>query len=121
METEKIKEEVIKMNKVLEHVKIRGFTHCRNVIQATMRIVGEEVGMKKSNAKKKKESFWKRRILRDISRLRKDLSRREAWFAGRWKKNKSKERLARSKVWAEKKRVYIGNGRTETENNCKSH
>ena len=27
---EKIKEEVIKMNKVLEHVKITGFTHCRN-------------------------------------------------------------------------------------------
>ena len=48
---EKIKEEVIKMNEVLEHVKITGFTHCRNVMQAAMRIVGEEVGMKKSNAK----------------------------------------------------------------------
>ena len=88
---EKIKEEVIKMNKVLEHVKIIGFTHCRNVIQAAMRIV-EEVGKKKSNAKKKKESFWKRRILRDISRLRKDLSRIEAWFAGRSKNDKNKEK-----------------------------
>ena len=29
---EKIKKEVIKMNKVLEHVKITGFTQCRNVI-----------------------------------------------------------------------------------------
>ena len=54
---EKIKEEVIKMNKVLEHVKITGFPHCKNVIQAEMRIVGENVGMKKSNAKKKKEPF----------------------------------------------------------------
>ena len=63
---EQIKEEVIKMNKVLEHVKITGFTHCRNVIPAAMRIL-EEVGMKKSSAKKKKEPFWKRRILRDIS------------------------------------------------------
>ena len=89
---EKIKEEVIKMNKVLEHVKITDFTHCRNVIQAAMKIVGEEVGMKKSNAKKKKEPFWKRRILTDISRLRKDLSRIEAWFAGRWKKDKKKEK-----------------------------
>ena len=89
---EKIKEEVIKMNKVLEHIKITGFTHCRNVIQAAMKIVGEEVGMKKSNAKKKKEPFWKRRILTDISRLRKDLSRIEAWFAGRWKKDKKKEK-----------------------------
>ena len=89
---EKIKEEVIKMNKVLEHVKLTDFTHCRNVIQAAMKIVGEEVGMKKSNAKKKKEPFWKRSILTDISRLRKDLSRIEAWFAGRWKKYKKKEK-----------------------------
>ena len=34
---EKIKEEVIKMNEVFEHVKITGFTHCRNVIQAAKR------------------------------------------------------------------------------------
>ena len=77
---------------MLEHVKITGFTRCRNVIPAAMRIVGEEVGMKKSNAKKKKEPFWKRRILTDISRLRKDLSRIESWFAGRWKKDKKKEK-----------------------------
>ena len=51
---EKIKEKVIKMNKVLEHIKITGFTHCRNVIRAAKKIVGEEVGMKKPNAKKKK-------------------------------------------------------------------
>ena len=44
---ERIKEEVIKVNKVLEHVKITGFAHCRNVIQAAMKIVGEEVGMSK--------------------------------------------------------------------------
>ena len=80
------------MNKMSEHVKITGFTHCRNVIQVAMRIVGEEVGIKKSNAKKKKEPFWKRRILRDISRLRKDLSRIEAWFAGRWKNDKNKKK-----------------------------
>ena len=66
------------MNKVLEHVKITGFKHCRNVIKPAMRIVGEEVVMKKSNAKKKKEPFWKKKILRDISRLRKNLSRIEA-------------------------------------------
>ena len=44
------------MNNVLEHVKITGFTHGRNVIQAAMKIVGEEVGMKKSNARKKKRN-----------------------------------------------------------------
>ena len=94
---DKIKEEVIKMNKVLKHVKITVITHCRNVIQVAMKIVGEEVGMKKSNAKKKKEPFWKR-ILGYISRLRKDLSRIEAWFAGRWKEDKEIE-----KDWLDKK------------------
>ena len=77
---------------MLEHVKITGFTHCRNAIQTAMKIVGEEVGMKKSNAKKKKEPFWKRRILTDISRLRKDLRRIEAWLPGIWKKDKKKEK-----------------------------
>ena len=38
---EKIKEEAIKMNKVLEHVKVTGFKQCRNVIQAAMRIVAK--------------------------------------------------------------------------------
>ena len=80
---EKNKEELIKMNKVLEHVIIIGFTHCRNAIQAAIRIVGEGVGMKKSNAKKKIEPLWKRWILRDISRLRKGLSKIEEWFSGR--------------------------------------
>ena len=89
---EKIKEEVIKINKVLEHVKTTGFTHCRNFVQAAMEILGEEVGMKKSNAKKKKTPFWKRRILTDISRSRKNLRLIEAWFAGRWKKDKEKEK-----------------------------
>ena len=102
-------------------MKLTGFTHCRNVMQAAIRIVEEEeVGMKKSNTKKEKEPLWKRRILRDVSSVRKDLSRIEAWFAEDGKRTKKRERLARSKVWAEKERVYIGNGRTETENNCKS-
>ena len=42
--------------------------------------------------KEKKEPFWKRRILTDISRLRKDLRKTEAWFAGRWKKDKKKKK-----------------------------
>ena len=91
---EKIKEEVIKMNKVLEHVKITGFTHCRNVRQVTIRIEGEEVGMKKLNAKKKKAPFWKRRILRDISRLRKDLSRIEAGLQEDGKRTREKRKTS---------------------------
>ena len=89
---EQIKEEVIKMNKVLEHVKITGFTHCRNVIQAAMKIVGEEVGMKKSNANKKKKPFLKRRILADISRLKKSLSRTEACLREDGKRTRKKRK-----------------------------
>ena len=91
---EKIKEEVIKVNKLLEHLKITGFTHCRSVIQAALRIVEEDVGMEKSNAKKKKEPFWKRRILRDISRLRKDLSRIEAGLQEDGKRTREKRKTS---------------------------
>ena len=118
---EKIKEEVIKMNKVLEHVKITDFTHCRNVIQAAMKIVGEEVGMKKSNAKKKKEPFWKRRILTDISRLRKDLSRIEAWFAGRWKKDKKKEKDWLDQNYGLRRKGFTLLVEELKQYNCKSH
>ena len=37
------------------------------------------------------------------------------------RRQEQRERVARSKVWADKERVYTGNGSTETENNCKSH
>ena len=48
--------------------------------------------MKKSKTKKKKEPFWKRRILSDTDILRKDLNRIETWFPGRWKKCNTKEK-----------------------------
>ena len=54
---EEIKKEVIKVSKVLEDVKITGFTNCRNFRQGATKIAGEEVGMTKSNANKKKEPF----------------------------------------------------------------
>ena len=58
---EKLKEEVIKMNKVLEHVKITAFTHCKKVIQAAMTKVGKEVSIEKSNAKKPKGTILKKK------------------------------------------------------------
>ena len=41
----------------------------RNVIKAAMKTAGEGIGIKESNAKKKKESFWKRRISSNIGKL----------------------------------------------------
>ena len=90
------------MNKVLQRVKVTGFTHCRNVTQAAMRIVGKEDGMKKSKAKKK-EPFWKRRILGDISRLRMYLSRIEA---GRWKKDKTKKKELLDQKYGVKRKMF---------------
>ena len=107
METKKNLRKVIKINKVLEHVKIIGFSHFGNVIQEAMRIIGEEVGMKKSNAKKKKEPFWKGRILSNISRLRKHLSKIEAWFAGRWKKDKTKEKKLLDQKYGLRRKGFI--------------
>ena len=45
----------------------------------------------------KKEPYWKRRIMGDLERLRRDLGRIQAWFKGQWKKSKEgeKERLNR--------------------------
>ena len=36
------------------------------------------------------------------------------------KGQEEREKMTRSKIWDNKKKVYIGNGRTETENNCRS-
>ena len=49
-------EEVVIMNKVLEHVKITGITQCTNVIQAVMKSVNYhgKIDMKESKIKKKK-------------------------------------------------------------------
>ena len=49
--------EKLKLSKPLEDVKI-SFTHCGNVIQGTVRVVGE-LDMKKSIVKKTMEPFWK--------------------------------------------------------------
>ena len=65
--------------------------------------------MRKSNAKKNKEPIWKIRILTDISRFRKDLSRIEAWFVERWKNDKKKE-----KDWLDQKKRLRRKGFTLT-------
>ena len=125
----KIKEEVIKMNKVLKREIHRLYTLQKRHASSNKNRRRRRRRHEEIKYKEEKEPLWKRRILRDVSRVRKDLSRIEAWFAEdgkrtkktERKKKKKKRKTGRLKVWAEKERVYIGNGRTETENNCKSH
>lgn len=57
------------MSKLIEYVKITSIMQYRNVIKAAMKTAGEGIGIKESNAKKKKESFWKRRISSNIGKL----------------------------------------------------
>ena len=63
--------------------------------------------------RRKTDYSGKSRILRDISRSSKDLSRIKAWFVGRWKKDKNKEKELLD--WKYELR-RIANGRTEIEN-----
>ena len=60
---------------ILEHVKITGFGKCHTSSSENRR---RRRWHEEIKCKEEKEFFWKRRILRDISRLRKGLSRIEA-------------------------------------------
>ena len=93
------------IGKTKHHLIIRQYEH-----------LGKSIAIDKPLRYSDKDATAIRRHCHSLYNL---ASRIEAWFAGRWKKDG--KRLARSKVWAEKKRVYIGNERTGTENNCKSH
>ena len=53
-------------------------------------MVCEKVGVKTDHPINKTELFWKRRIEKDIAILRKDLSRIDDWFKGRWKNGSTK-------------------------------
>ena len=44
----------------------------------------------RSHPKQKKKPFWKRRIEKDMAVLRKDLSRIDDLFKGRWKNSSTK-------------------------------
>ena len=59
----------------------------KNLIKAGATIVCERMETRKS-VKSQQELFWKRCTESDIARLRKDLSRLDDWFQGKWKKDK---------------------------------
>ena len=80
------------VNKIMAGIHIRDLTGIRDILQAGAILVGEMVGAKDPKTKGKKEPYWKRRIMRDLERLRKDLGRIQAWFQGQWKKPKEGEK-----------------------------
>ena len=81
---------VNEVNEVLKCIPVRNLSELKYVARASALLVCEKVGVKTDHTINKKEPFWKRRIEKDIAILRKDLSRIDDWFEGRWKNGSTK-------------------------------
>ena len=84
----KLKKATSKVNNIMKAVRVTNITDIRNILQAGAVLVGELVEAKEPTHRTEKEPYWKRRIEGDLTRLRKDLGRIEAWFKGKWKRDK---------------------------------
>ena len=63
----------------------------KNLVKAGATIVCERMGIRIS-IKPQQEPLWKRNIESDVPRLRKDFSRLDDWFKGKWKKDKKRKK-----------------------------
>ena len=81
---------VNEVNEVLKCIPVRNLSDLKYVARAGALLVCEKVDVKTDHTINKKEPFWKRRIEKDIAILRKDLSRIDDWFKGRWKNGSTK-------------------------------
>ena len=71
------------VNKAMSSITLNYISNFKNLIKASATIVCERMGIRKS-VKPQQEPFWKR--------FRKDLSRLNDWFKGKWKKDKKKKK-----------------------------
>ena len=97
-DNKKLKDVTKRVNDVLGTIETNSISETKNLIIAGITLMYKELGIKNNAQKTKaKEPYWKRRLENDIRKLRKELSRIESWFTGRWKKkNKEvKEELSR--------------------------
>ena len=83
----RLKQETEDVTKAISSITLNDISDFKNLIKAGTISVCEKMGIIKS-VKPQQEPFWKRRIESDIARLRKDLSRQNDWFQGKWKKDK---------------------------------
>ena len=79
----KLKEEVKKVNQVLEKVATKEITGTNTLIYAGAVIVAEKLGLRGRKATKRREPMWKRRLESQIKRMRFDLNRVEALLQGK--------------------------------------
>ena len=82
----KVRKETEKVNKILKYLPTSNITETRNLITAASLLVGELMGVKPTNRDNRKEPWWKKRIEGDITRLRSDLGRLNAWSRGNWRR-----------------------------------
>lgn len=99
MDRKKVKEKLEIVNEVIDKVISRDITDTNRIILAAANAVADLVGMKKGK-KKNETPMWKKRLLRQIAEIRKDVSRVEKWKEGKLKSEGLKDYFERKyHVW----------------------
>ena len=93
----KVKNTVSEVNDTLCNIRMKNLDELKTFLRGGARLVCNKVSFIVSK-KEVKEPYWKKPIVDDIARLRKDLSQIEDWSKGRWKniKFRRKDELRRN-------------------------
>ena len=71
----KLRDVANKANAVIRHIETDDVTQTNKLAMAAAPWVAKEVGVKKGKIVQKKEPWWKRRIEKDITNLRRDINK----------------------------------------------
>ena len=85
-----LRSETAKVNGALKHIETKNITETRDLLKAAAVVICERLGVKDTTVTRGERPWWMRRIEGDISRLRKDLSRLDAWSKGLWTRPKQR-------------------------------
>ena len=92
----KLKKEMNRVNQVLRHIETKDIIGTNELIRAATVWVAEQLGLKKTEFRAKKDPCWKRRIEDDIKGIRNDVNILERDLRGELSHKKS-EKLQRLK------------------------
>ena len=70
----KLKKEMNRVNQVIRHIETKDITETNELIKAATVWVAEQLGLKKTEFRAKKDPWWKRRIEDDTKRIRNDVN-----------------------------------------------
>ena len=71
-----------RVNQVIRHIETINITETNESIRAATVWVAEQLGLKKTEFRAKKDPWWKRRFEDDIKRIRKDVNILERGLRG---------------------------------------